>query len=303
MISVVIPLYNHAGEIGRALASALGQTHRDLEVVVVDDGSTDGGPDEVSRCPDPRVRLLRQRNAGAGAARNAGVRAAQGSHIAFLDADDEWLPNKLEAQWAALCANPTLGAVATAARLAGKSVAEEYSGRLLTGEDVALRLRRGNALSPPTLMVDRATFLRAGGFDETLRIAEDWELGVRLYELTTVAILDCDLTILHNSRASLSSNPRRDIVDTRRAIGRIFHPKRKIWQGRLQCALGRARALAMITESCALQARDAHDRMPAIGFALRAALLWPPATAECLRIALAAALGRGASKPAADSAG
>ena len=92
-VSVVVPLYNKIRYIGRCLESILQQTYWDLEVIVVDDGSTDGGEEYVRNCPDLRVRLIRQANACPGAARNRGVREARGEFIAMLDADDAWEPN------------------------------------------------------------------------------------------------------------------------------------------------------------------------------------------------------------------
>jgi hypothetical protein len=93
--SVIIPLYNKAPYVQRALDSVLAQSLRDFELIVVDDGSTDAGDEIVARCRDPRVRLIRQTNAGPGAARNRGLREAKGELVAFLDADDEWLPEYL----------------------------------------------------------------------------------------------------------------------------------------------------------------------------------------------------------------
>jgi GT2 family glycosyltransferase len=94
-VSVIIPLFNKAPFIGRALQSVAAQTFADSEVIVVDDGSTDGGAKIVEQFNDARVRLIKQQNAGPGAARNRGLAEAQGELIAFLDADDEWLPEFL----------------------------------------------------------------------------------------------------------------------------------------------------------------------------------------------------------------
>jgi glycosyltransferase involved in cell wall biosynthesis len=94
-VSIIIPLYNKAPYVQRALDSIAAQTFADFEAIVVDDGSTDGGAAIVADYPDPRFRLIRQPNAGPGAARNAGIAQARGELIAFLDADDEWLPSYL----------------------------------------------------------------------------------------------------------------------------------------------------------------------------------------------------------------
>ena len=101
-VSIIIPLYNKGLYIRRAVDSVLAQTFEDYEVIVVDDGSTDDGPQQVMAYSDPRLRLIRQTNAGPGAARNRGIQSAQGEYVAFLDADDEWLPEFLHVTYNAL---------------------------------------------------------------------------------------------------------------------------------------------------------------------------------------------------------
>jgi glycosyltransferase involved in cell wall biosynthesis len=95
-VNVIIPLYNKGKYVGRALDSVFSQTFEDFEVVVVDDGSDDEGPDIVRRYKDTRLRLIQQDNAGPGSARNRGIRETTGRYLAFLDADDEWLPDFLK---------------------------------------------------------------------------------------------------------------------------------------------------------------------------------------------------------------
>jgi hypothetical protein len=95
-VSIIIPLYNKAPYVRRALDSIAAQTFSDFEVIVIDDGSTDDGAAIVADYPDKRCHLIRQANAGPGAARNTGIAHSQGEFIAFLDADDEWLPTYLD---------------------------------------------------------------------------------------------------------------------------------------------------------------------------------------------------------------
>jgi len=109
-ISVIIPAYNHARYLAEAIDSVLAQTYAPLEIIVVDDGSTDGTPAVAASYGD-RIRYIRQENAGVGAARNNGIAAARGEYLAFLDSDDIWLPEKLEREIALFDADPQLGFV------------------------------------------------------------------------------------------------------------------------------------------------------------------------------------------------
>src|SRR5687767_7523259 len=113
VVSVVLPTYNRAPLLGRAIRSVLGQSYTDFELIVVDDGSTDGTSGVVAGFRDKRIRYLPlARNTGAGAARNAGIRVARGKFVAFQDSDDEWLPAKLAKQMSAFERGPAkLGVV------------------------------------------------------------------------------------------------------------------------------------------------------------------------------------------------
>ena len=113
MFSIVIPLYNKEEHIAATLRSVLTQTHQNFEVVVVDDGSTDGGAAVVETFTDPCIRLIRQENGGVSAARNRGIAEARGEHVAFLDADDEWMPEHLEELATLIAAYPECRARAT----------------------------------------------------------------------------------------------------------------------------------------------------------------------------------------------
>lgn len=97
LVSAIIATYNRADIVGEAIESILGQTYKNMEVLVVDDGSTDGTHEALRRFGN-RIRVVRQENAGPGAARNRGIEVARGELIAFLDSDDIWMPTKLERQ-------------------------------------------------------------------------------------------------------------------------------------------------------------------------------------------------------------
>jgi glycosyltransferase involved in cell wall biosynthesis len=113
-VSVVMPLYNKVAHVARAVNSVLAQTFTEFEVIVVDDGSTDGSGDVVRQMPDRRIRLIVQENAGEGAARNRGILEARSELTAFIDSDDEWLPCFLETVLTLRAAYPDAGAYATA---------------------------------------------------------------------------------------------------------------------------------------------------------------------------------------------
>jgi len=187
LISVVIPAYNGESLIGEALVSAQAQTYKHLEIIVADDGSTDGTLRFVQRmaAADPRIRVISQPHGGTQSARNAALKHAQGEWIALLDQDDVWLPEKLECQLLLLNDHPRPGLVycnyydwdgVHDLRL-------RYSKREKMVEgDVAKRLTSDCLFEASSVLVERKLAAAAGGFDPALHFAGDWDLWLRLAE-------------------------------------------------------------------------------------------------------------------------
>jgi glycosyltransferase involved in cell wall biosynthesis len=173
---VVIPTWNRAELIRRAVDSVLAQTFADFEIIVVDDGSDDGTPAELKRITDPRVRLLRLDHEGVSAARNAGVRAATGAYVAFLDSDDEAYPPWLERLAEGLRRSAADVAVSGAVTIDPDGAESSWvpAGHETGPDDVAPRFEAG------CCAVRRDLFLVIGGFDPALRFGENTELALRL---------------------------------------------------------------------------------------------------------------------------
>lgn len=177
LVSCIIPVYNGARFLGAALDSVFGQTWRPIEVIVVDDGSTDATPQVLAEYPHP-LRVLRQENAGPARARNQGLALATGEFIAFQDADDLWVPDKLARQMACLLARPEvdlcLGHLQNFWEPELREVEERMQGHPVTQPQPAW--------GPPLMLARRALFDRVGGFDESLRKGEDTDWLFRARE-------------------------------------------------------------------------------------------------------------------------
>ncbi len=181
-ISVLIPTHDYARYLDEAIDSALAQTYTPLEVIVIDDGSTDATAEVLARYGD-RIRTLRQPNLGVSAARNAGIAAAQGDYLAFLDSDDLWLPRKLERQMARFAADSALGLVHCGLETFGSATSTRQVLQGLEGWvwQEMLRLDRGVIVGPgSSVVVPRRVAEEIGGFDPRLLPAEDWDFCYRI---------------------------------------------------------------------------------------------------------------------------
>lgn len=178
--SVVIPAYNCQPYITQAIQSALNQQVD--EVIVIDDGSTDDTPKRVKALHDPRLRYVRQANQGVSAARNHGIDIAQSTLIAFLDADDYFLPNKLAEQRSLFAADPTLGLVQSGWQRVDKAgqLIEPVTPWVRAPELTLETFLKFKPILPSALMVRRDWLLKVGGFDMQLQAAEDIDVACRL---------------------------------------------------------------------------------------------------------------------------
>ena len=198
-ISVVVPCYNAERWIASTLRSVLAQDWPGLEIIVVDDGSCDGSATVVAR-EFPQVTLVRQPNAGVAAARNCGIERARGDWVAFVDADDIWLPGKLRAQWRALAALPEARMACSGWQVWPSSQPEPAPALLATLAAQAGDAKRWGGPSgwiypqlllscqvwTSTVLMQRALLAEIGGFDTGLRIGEDYDLWLRASRATPI---------------------------------------------------------------------------------------------------------------------
>ena len=212
-VSVILPLYNRAGSIGQAVRSVLEQRLTDFELVVVDDGSTDGSPDIVAAIDDPRVRLIRQpRNLGGNAARNRGIAESGGPILAFLDSDDHYLPHKLGFTVDYFERRPEIDALLDSFikryGTGRKRPDAEMRNPVLESNDAILTALFNRTLkkATPGIAVRREAAVRAGLFDEELRRRQDFDFILRLLKVARCATTDEPLWVKVNSPDAISAN-------------------------------------------------------------------------------------------------
>jgi glycosyltransferase involved in cell wall biosynthesis len=200
VVSCIVPVFNGERYLGDALDSIAAQTHRALEIIVVDDGSTDGTA-AVARASRHAVRYVAQANAGPASARNRGVREASGDFVAFLDADDRWHPEKTERQLRRFAARPELGVcVAHAAIFHDGATPAGGDGRPAAGTAIA-------AYATSSMLARRAAFARVGPFDAKLKHADDTDWFLRARSLGVLTEMLDDVLVqrrLHAENMSLT---------------------------------------------------------------------------------------------------
>lgn len=213
MVSVVLPTYGRLPLLREAVASVIGQTFDDWELIVVDDGSTDDTRDFLEAIDDPRVRPLRLEHGGITSARSAGLAHTRGKWVAFLDSDDLWLPGKLELQLRRLAAQPTCRWSYT-----GYSLIDTQGAPLPERSKLLPRPVSGNILEPvlrfkistpvQTMLAQRSLIEEIGGFDQTIPFLSDYDFALRLAARSEACALPEVLTLIREHAGRASSNLR-----------------------------------------------------------------------------------------------
>jgi len=212
-VSVILPTYNRARTLGRAILSVLNQTYQDFELLVIDDASTDDTSELIHSIDDPRIRYIRhQDNHGAGAARNSGIKAAKGRFVAFQDSDDQWLPESLEKRvnklHASIAEDSHTGLVFSQfIREKGKKATVFPPNHIVPSkENIYPKLLEGNFISTQTTLVKRECIDDVGAFDEKLPCLLDWDLCIRLSKKYRCVFMDQALVIVTSSPDGISSS-------------------------------------------------------------------------------------------------
>ncbi len=232
LVSVILPTFNRAHTLTRAIQSVLNQSYRNIELLVVDDASTDNTAEVVAAISDPRVHYLPQPvNGGASFARNAGMRAATGAFLAFQDSDDEWLGDKLVKQVAAAVeAEVDAVTVFHTKILYGRDSDGRYGPQKVCclplvaakqNPDFCRLIQKSNLVSPQALLISRAAFEKAGFFDEDLVNNEDWALGIDLFYSSKVVFLDEPLVMTYLQGDSISTLMRKGARAQLRVVQKI----------------------------------------------------------------------------------
>ncbi len=295
-ISVIITTYNYGQFIAGALDSVLGQSRPPTEVIVVDDGSTDDTAAIVAGYADRGVRYLWQANRGISAARNAGINAGSSDLLAFLDADDRWLPDKLARQLDHLAHFPTVGLV----------TGSEW--QIYTSDHPAFYLRRkpgGAVMRYPQILVEnlignaslvlirRACFDRVGLFNERVGMGQDWDMWIRIAQVFPIGVVDGPLIQFTRHGGSITAGK----VWQRYTSNRVFHHRyiRRVPSRLLRLRLLCAAQSMNCYYTAAVLVNDPSRRRTALGLALAAALLDPTyESRQKLGVLIRAAFGHNA---------
>lgn len=224
LISIIVPVFNGEITIRDTLESVLNQTFSDFELITIDDGSQDSTLDIISQIPDSRIKVFSYSNAGLAASRNRGLAQASGEYISFIDADDLWTQDKLEAQLNALIKNPQAGVAYSWTDYIDESSQFLRRGSHITvNGDVLEKLLLVNFLeNGSNPLIRREAFDSVGNFDESLPAAQDWDMWLRLAARYHFIAVPSPQILYRVSASSMSANVSRLEAASLQVIERAF---------------------------------------------------------------------------------
>ena len=259
-ISVIIPSYNCSTYVREAIESVLKQTYKNFEIIVVDDGSTDN-----TRCilddliHEEKIRYLLQKNAGPACARNAGLRASKGEYIAFLDADDRWMPEKLRRSIECFEKNSQLGLVHCAVRAMDEKgdnlffiKKKKMNRKVLAGHVFYHLLFRRAHLCTSSVVIRKSCLEKTGNFDEKLSFlgAEDRDLWLRIAEIYPFEYIEEPLTYYRHRDNSISTDEEKMKKGRDYIINKYFYKLSWIGRRKAFSALHKELAYARFSQGC-----------------------------------------------------
>jgi len=255
MVSVIIPTYNQANFIDKAIKSVLKQTYQDFEIIVIDDGSTDN-TEEIIRCfKDKRVKYIKKykKNRGISVARNIGIKVARGKYVALLDSDDEWLPEKLDKQIKILQdGSPELGAVYSNLCYIDENGKNTNKLRNPKKEGYIYEdlLGKNHVGAPSTLLIRKECFHQVGLFDDLLNAQQDWDMWIRIAKYYRFALIKIPLVKYRLHSNQLSKNLGVKIITANRILVKYAnelekrpraHSKHYFYIGNRFCHMGKTK--------------------------------------------------------------
>lgn len=274
-VSVVIPAYNYAAYLEAAIGSVLRQDHQKFEIVVVDDGSTDNTAAIVAGFTDPRIRYIHQANAGLSAARNSGIREARNEYIAFLDADDQWLPSHLSSLLAHFSKHSASLALVASTSLRVDALGQKFpsranlvkSDRVVPVADIVLKTR----FQPSSVVVRKSVFEECGYFDASLRSSEDRDMWIRIGTNFRIFLQGEPTVLLRKHSANMSRQADRMRASKSIVIRRAY-ASRVVSRFHICFWL---KTWALFFFQSAWMLHDEGRKTRAIGFMLAALGVWP----------------------------
>ena len=222
LVSVVIPVYNSEQYITECIDSALTQTYQNIEIIIVDDGSTDNTVNIISEYNNELIKLFHQKNTGSGAARNHGIEQASGTWIAFLDADDIWLPDKLQKQLEH-CSD--LDWSHTDLYLHGDVYPRHTKTTELTPKHSGFILKNllvENSIGTSSVIIKKEILQKLGAFNTDLRALQDWDLWLRVAAENQICYVDEPLVYYRVHSSSVSRNVRKTLPYHLNLIKNVF---------------------------------------------------------------------------------